>query len=171
MDFPFLKDRYDYELLRREQLTAALALPVGILSALGGAVVAMARSFSYQNASLTSAFGVLLAANVIAFFLCLFDLGRAYHRQKYLYLPLLGEMERSREEFLEYAQVMAGGEAEVMADFDRELRRRVIQAADRNTQNNDERSGLLYRARVALFAVLALTAAAGVPYVVDQVRY
>ncbi|MDO8681123.1 MAG: hypothetical protein Q7R30_21605 [Acidobacteriota bacterium] len=73
MDFAFFKDRYDYELLRREQLTAASALPVGILSVLGGAMVVMARSFSYHGVILAPAFGVLLAATGIAFFLCLFD--------------------------------------------------------------------------------------------------
>jgi hypothetical protein len=29
LDFDFLKDRYDFELQRKEQLTSALALPVG----------------------------------------------------------------------------------------------------------------------------------------------
>ena len=31
-DFDFLKDRYDYELKRKDQITAALTLPVGILT-------------------------------------------------------------------------------------------------------------------------------------------
>ena len=43
VDLDFLKDRYDYQLQWREQLTAALTLP--------------------------------------ALFWCMFDLGRAYHRQ------------------------------------------------------------------------------------------
>lgn len=88
-----------------------------------------------------------------------------------MFLPLLGELERTRQEFLEMSQVMAGGEAEVMEEYEKELRRRTIDAADRNTLNNDERSRLHYWARVSLFAVLTLTAVAGVPYVVDQVRY
>jgi hypothetical protein len=47
----------------------------------------------------------------------------------------------------------------------------MIDAADSNTQTNDQRSGLLNRARVALYVVLLLTAIAGVPYVVDQVTF
>ncbi len=125
MNFGFIKDRYDYELLRREHLTEAVSLPVGVLSILGGAIVAMVRSFSYDHAILTWAFGVVVSIDVVAFLLCLIDLGRSYHRQEYLYLPLLGEMEAARRQFFEYAQEMAG----------------------------------------------ALTAAAGVPYLVDQVRY
>ena len=31
-DFDFLKDRYDYEPKRKDQITAALTLPVGILT-------------------------------------------------------------------------------------------------------------------------------------------
>ena len=31
-DFNFLKDRYDYELKRKDQITAALTLPVGVLT-------------------------------------------------------------------------------------------------------------------------------------------
>jgi len=66
---------------------------------------------------------------------------------------------------------MAGGEGEVLDAFENQMRERMIDAADRNTQTNDERSGLLHRARLALFAVLFLTAVTGIPYVIDQVRY
>ena len=49
---------------------------------------------------------------------------------------------------------------------------RIIEAADENTKNNDMRSDrYLYRARVAIFVVLSLTAITGVTYVLDQVRY
>lgn len=99
MDFDFLKDRYDYELQRKEQLTAALTLPVGVLTVLGGAIVAMARSFSYQDALLAWPFGLLVAVDVGAFFACLLYLGKAYHRQKYIYLPLLARLEEWENDY------------------------------------------------------------------------
>lgn len=170
-DFDFLRNRYDYELQRKEQLTTALTLPVAILSALGGAIVAMGRSFSYQDRLLTWMFAPVVVAVSVAFFACLVYLARAYHRQTYVFLPLLGEIDESRNEFLQFAEVMAGGETEVLEAFENQMRQRMIDAADRNTQTNDERSGLLNRARLALYAVLVLTAVAGVPYVIDQVRY
>lgn len=46
LDFEFLKDRYDFELERKNKLTGDLALPVGVLSGLGGLVATMARSFT-----------------------------------------------------------------------------------------------------------------------------
>jgi hypothetical protein len=49
LDFTFLKDRYDFELQRNEQLTTALALPVGILGGLGGLLALMIRSFAFRN--------------------------------------------------------------------------------------------------------------------------
>jgi hypothetical protein len=82
-DFDFLKDRYDYELQRKEQLTTALTLPVAVLSGLGGAIVAMARSFSYRDTVLSRSFGTVLAADGLAFFICLVYLAQAYH----LWLP------------------------------------------------------------------------------------
>jgi hypothetical protein len=170
-DFDFLRNRYDYELQRKEQLTAALTLPVGVLGGLGGAIVAMARSFSYSDPPLTWSFAPVLGLDGVAFFFCLAYVTHAYHRQTYVFLPLLTDIDKSRDEFLDFAHVMAGGEAEVLDEFENQMRRRIINAADRNTETNDARSGLLHRARLALFAVLFLTVVAGFPYVVDQVRF
>ena len=64
----FLKDRYDYELKRKDQITVALTLPVGILIALGAAMAAMARSFSYTDGYLTWCFLLSLGSAAVAFF-------------------------------------------------------------------------------------------------------
>lgn len=169
-DFDYLKNRYEYELQRKEQLTAQLTLPAAVLGLLGSAIVAMARSFSYKELLLTVPFGILLGGAGIAFLVCLVYLGQSYHRQTYVFLPLLNDTDQSRQEFLKFAPVMAGGEAEVLEEFEKQMRGRIINAADRNTQTNDERSALLHRARLALFAVLLSTTVAGLPYVIDQVR-
>lgn len=170
-DFDYLKNRYDFELQRKEQLTAQLTLPVAVLGLLGSAIVAMARSFSYREMALAIPFVILLGGAALAFLVCLVYLGRSYHRQTYVFLPMLEDTDMSRTEFLKFAPVMAGGEAEVLAEFEKQMRGRIINAADRNTQTNDLRSGLLHRARLALFAVLVLSTVAGLPYVIDQVRF
>jgi len=170
-DFGFLKNRYDYELHRKEQLTAALTLPVGVLTVLAGALVGMARSFTYRESVLVVLFGSFVAFAAVAFLTCLVFLTRAYHRQTYSFLPLLADIDRARNEFLEYADAMAGGEADVLEAFEHQMRGRMIEAADQNTLMNDERSALLHRARVALYAVLLLVALAGVPYLIDQARF
>ena len=171
LDSEFLKDRYDFELTRKESLTGALALPVGVLSGLGSVLAYMARGFTYRDPVLTWMFALGFAFSGAAFLSCLGFLGRAYLAQTYVYLPLLRELVDSREQFLEYAKVMAGGEAEVLEDFEKEFERRIIAAADRNTLSNDDRSKFLHRGRIRLFVLLVSTAFTGFPYVIDQVRF
>jgi hypothetical protein len=167
MKIEFLKERYDFELARKEQLTSALTLPVGVLSGLGGLMAAMARSFAPKTLWLTIPFGTAFAVDVVAFFFCLVYLARAYHRQKYIYLPLLAELQDWEDAFIGlHSYEAAMGKAE--GAFEKHISERMIEAADRNTANNEHRSGLLHRARVALFAVLICTTAAGVVYVVNQ---
>ena len=183
-NFHFLKDRYDYELKRKDQITAALTLPVGILIALGAAMTAMARSFSYTDGYQKWLFLLSLSLAAVAFLLCVVFLGLAYHRQTYWYLPLLSELQTTRELFKElyrresYNQTGSrdgdSSQEEQATDdfFQHTLEPRLIDAADKNTKTNDVRSDIcLYWARVMIFAVLVFTAFAVIPYVVDQVRY
>jgi hypothetical protein len=170
-DFDYLKSRYEFELARKEQLTTQLTLPVAVLGLLGSAIVAMARTFSYREFVLTIPFVILVGGASLSFLVCLVHLGRSYHRQTYVFLPMLEDTDNSRTEFLKFAPMMAGGEEEVLREFEKQMRGRMINAADRNTETNDERSGLLHRARLVLFTVLLLSTVAGLPYVIDQVRF
>jgi hypothetical protein len=171
LDSDFLKDRYDFELTRKDALTAALTLPAGVLSGLASVLVVMSRSFTYRDPVLTWMFAFALAAAGCAFVTCLVLMGRAYLAQTYVYLPLLRELAASQSQFLEYAKAMAGGEAEVMEEFEKDFQRRIIEAADSNTESNDRRSKFLHLARVSLFSLVGFTAVAGFPYVIDQVRF
>ncbi len=173
MDTKFLKERYDFELQRKEQLTSALTMPVGVLSVLGGALTAMARSFTYHDPLVTGFFLVFLVSAVVCFFVCAFRLIRAYHAQTYIYLPLLGEFEQYEEEDRQWRSYVEhnGGDLSAEEDFDSWLRKRIINAADANTKSNDQRSKWLHQSRTWLFAVFCSTALAGIPYVADQVRF
>ena len=96
------------------------------------------------------------------------NLGCTYHRQTTIYLPLLGDLQKVREELRAfYKDSQQRGAAD--DSFQHDLEARIIDAAGRNTRSNDQRSRYLFWSRLALFAVLVLTAMMGVPYVVDQV--
>lgn len=138
----------------------ACRAPVGILTALGGLIAIMARSFTYHDRALTQWFLGFLAVDLVAFVGCLVCLGVAWHRHGYEYMPFVGELERSRQEFEAYFHDDPTTAAQ---EFEARLRRSIIEAADTNTQNNDDRSKYLYWARIGLFAVLTLSALAGVP--------
>lgn len=167
LDLNFVKSRYDWELERKEKLTASLTLPVGILTALGGLMAVMARSFSYTTPSWTGAFLFLMSLTVAAFVVCLVFLAMGWHHQDYEYLPLVGTLDLARAEFEAYYD---GEPALAVEEFVAKLRRAVIDAADTNTTCNDRRSKYLYKARRSLLALLMLTATVSVPYVVDQAR-
>ena len=171
MKLEFLKERYDYELQRKEQLTTSLTLPVGVLGGLGSVMALMGRPFTYRDTTLTAIFVPTLVVDILAFVFCMAYLSRAYHRQTYLYLPRLVEPEQWENEFREFNAYVASSAGDVEEAFAGHLRNRIIQAADRNTERNDERAGLLYWSRVALLTVLWLTTLAGFPYVADQVRF
>ena len=168
LDFEFLKDRYDFELERKNKLTGDLALPVGVLSGLGGLATTMARSFTYKDPFLTSTFTVLLGLSGTGFLVCVILLWKAYLAQTYEYLPLLGDLDKSAEEFREFSAYVRDTGGELEDTFSNEFRRRIIKAADRNTLSNDLRSKWLHYSRIALFFVFGFTAMAAAPYVADQ---
>ena len=183
-DFDFLKDRYDYELKRKDQITAALTLPVGILIALGTVMVAMAQSFSYTGGYLTWFFLPFLVSSAVAFLLCVVCISFAYHRQKTWYLQPLSKLQKTRETWRGFYKEIyrrAPGDSSLSDEqlfqeaddlFQDELQTKIIEAADHNKRTNDVRSNVyLYWARVVMFVSLTLTAIAGISYVVDQVRF
>ena len=51
LDDKFLKERYDYELERKEKLESALAFPASILIVLGSLALTMLRGFSFTKAA------------------------------------------------------------------------------------------------------------------------
>ena len=170
LDFDFLKDRYDFELQRKEQLTTALGLPVGVLGGLGSLLAVMARSFNFRGDATSWMFSLTITAAICSFFSCMVQLARAYHRQKYKFLPLLKELDGKLEEWRSFYQD-AGYSGAEHDFFSHELRTHIIDAADRNTENNDARSSSLYWARVWLFWLLGFATATGIAYVANHVRF
>jgi hypothetical protein len=146
-------------------------LPIGVLGLLGSVGVAMIRSFTYSDPTLKTLFVVVMAAAIISFTVCLCFVALSFLAQTYVYLPLLSEIKKFEDELMEYANAMAGGEAEVQEDSDREFRRRIIAAADANTVSNDRRSKWLHWSRIALLVTVAIGYVAGIVYVADQVRF
>ncbi len=78
----------------KDKLTAALALPVGVLGLLGSAGVAMVRTFVFRDTTLDVLFVGIVAAGSFAFTACLILLCYAFVAQTYVYLPLLGDIDQ-----------------------------------------------------------------------------
>ena len=168
LDFDFIKDRFDFELTRKEHLTNALTMPIGVVSAVAGVCAGLARSFSYPDSWLSWVFVPLFVVNIFAIIACLWNLASAYHLQTYEYLPLLGALAESQEEFREFASYVKSSDGTLIEHFDEELRGSIIKAADANTRTNEKRVEYLRVGRLWLFAVLWITFLAGFSWVADQ---
>ena len=66
-DFAFVKDRYDFELTRKEQLTNALTMPITAMSIVGGLLVAMASGFRFRDSPVWWVFVPLFVTDILAF--------------------------------------------------------------------------------------------------------
>jgi hypothetical protein len=82
----------------------------------------------------------------------------------------LASLYQTKRELREYYEASGMPAEEADQEFTETLEKRIIAAADANTENNDRRSSILYRSRIFLFVILVLTALAAVPFVADQVR-
>ena len=138
MDFDFILGRHDRELDRKDKLTASVALPVSILAALGGAVAAMARGFSYAPGALSNAFGIALSVHIAATGFCLYWLARNYSGSTYVYLPRLRELEEARQDWQEFYEA-AKQDGPDDDFFKHEFERRIIEVTDANAAANDAR--------------------------------
>ena len=112
-DFDFLKDRYDFELTRKEAITTALTMPITVVSGVGGLLAAMARTFTYKDQLLWWIFVPIMVSDVISLFGCLIHLARAFHLQTYVYLPLLRELHVAAEEFHDFNSYVEAGSGQV----------------------------------------------------------
>lgn len=173
MELKFVEDRYDYELQRKEQLNAAMALPVGVLTVLAGAAIGMARTLTRQDPVVTGVFVGILILVIVFFFVCASCLWRAFIAQTYIYLPTLSSLDQWEEDDRQFKSYVesTGGTTPDDDDFSSFLRKGIIEAADANTKSNDFRSKWMHWSRIWLLVVFCLTALAGIPYTADQMRF
>jgi hypothetical protein len=168
VDFAFLKQRYDYELELKEKLTNAVSQSAGFLTLAGGLLAVMARGFSYEQTWLTGGFiaALIVAAGVGTF--CARQLALAYRQTGYWHLPTLGDLVKAQHNVFTRRLLNGMSEAQARAEFTALLEMYVVQASDRNAAGNERRARALVRANDALMFMIAVTAIAGVSYVVDQ---
>jgi hypothetical protein len=164
MDVQFLKDRYDFELARKDKLTDSLNLPIGILTVVGGLLGVMVSGFSYQILWLKNIFTTILALDFAAFATSLIFLAFAFHRQRYGYLQFLGELRDAEVALQEYDPPTA------TERFQEYLKSSIIEATDMNAVMNNRRHKYLYRARFAILGTVILTTLLGLPYVYGHVK-
>lgn len=164
LDFAFVQERFDEELARMDTISAAVAWPVGVLTALGGLMVGMAGNYTYEPGWLTRLFLGCVAVHAITSIVAIVHFARAYHGASYAVAPFLGELVLVRERIRALVLANGGNEAAAVRELTLQWQEGLAAAADANARNNIRRMKSLQRANSLLLCVLVTTAAAALPY-------
>lgn len=163
--YRFCVDRYNFELSRRNELSGSLAIPVGIMSLIGGAIYSMLKELRWTLSSeevFLVTFGVASLAAMVASAVAL---GIAFAGRKYRYVSTSEQIRGWREEVIgKYLSVGATqAEAEAHADYHvRELLEvKLSVASHHNTLLNDQRAYMLGGANLGMLAGLLFAFCAG----------
>jgi len=155
---------YFEELRRKEELRSALALPVGMLTVLGGVIAIYIRVLG--RSSISDPWVVLLGIGTLllmgTFLLTVTHLIKSYHDYTYSFVPYAPDLEEAFANLMEYHE--AKGQAR--ADFEAELIGSFSKAHKINAFNNDSKSGHLHNANQMLVYSIALVLVCSVPFFV-----
>lgn len=154
------RDLYEAEVSRRDRLRGSLSLPVGVLTVVGGALVATTASFpAAADWRLATLFWIFSTAAVVAGLLCATHLVRSFHGRTY---SLIASPKLLREHYLaldvwhKNSQTLAHQDA-AKADFSDWLDERYVEAADHNRNQNNQASKELFVATRCLAWCLIAT--------------
>lgn len=162
----FYKSHYDLEIVRKTDLTAALSIPVGVLSLLVGALVILAKELHVPLSNPETLQAVALAISAAA------SLTSGYFLFRSLYDFAYGYVATPLEIHQYYVELAAFHKANGVADPDAKslaeeetldyIDTEYAKYADRNSKNNDIKSTYLHRANGAMVAaVLCASVGAG----------
>lgn len=160
LELDFVLDRYDKELERRDDITAAVNFPITILVIFGSALVAMSKDMPLDGGPLDASFVTSMAGTVMVVGVALWNYSWAYLGQKYEYLPTLGLLEEASEE---------SSDEEEEEEFEANLRRSIIEASDSNNFANETRQAYMEQGNIFLLLAAIFTAVTGGFYVFEQI--
>ena len=171
----FAQESYDREASRRSELTGALALPLGVVSALVGGLAVMVKDlhppfdnwgvFQLLAAALSGA-ACLLSAALLA---------RSYFNYTYRYVVTPKVLRDYHAGLVAYYLSIEKSKDEATSLAEAETRayiqdRYAVSAHD-NTANNDRKSYYLHLANGCMLAAAVLAAVSAGPYVVAAIFF
>jgi hypothetical protein len=175
MNMEFFKEQYKAEIERKDTLTNSMAIPVGVLTVLGGLLGFLSREFSYEPTNISRIFVAMLIVSALLFLASIVLLFCAYSGYTYSYLPTAKELKKYFDDFSAYLkQAKSPTESdEALAQrakqqFEDMLERRYIDAVTDNSGNNDKKSGYIHWANTCLISALAAALLAVIPFTINS---
>ncbi len=165
MDFEQL---YKDELRNRERAIGNVAVPIGLLTVLGGLIGTMVRSYTASSDKLGYLFGGLSFIAAAFFVWAAFSVFRSIHGHVYKIMPSAAELKDFELKLMEWHVKYGDGIEHAEADFRHQLEEMHIEAADINRDVNVRKSEYLFRANGAIAYCAFLAAAAFVPFLIAE---
>ena len=160
------KALYFFEWSRRDQLTAALTIPIAADVLLGGLLAFLLRQYPYAADWLTVLFVVLIGTTVVFLVGSVFWLARSYHGYDYDRLPMSGDLLAHANTLRSYYEGVNDAEARVDEDFDAEFVDRLVSATDVNARNNIKKAAHLHTGTRLLIFLMVFAGLATIVYLV-----
>jgi hypothetical protein len=165
-----IRESYYEQLRRKNELTNALTIPIGVVSVVGGVlffvlgnITVPFSNFEILQIGLSVGSGVFLMASI--YFLC-----RSYWSCEYGYLPTPKELLQWRTDLVEHHQKHqpALSTREVDDRVAEEFLRYYADNAHINVLNNDKRSLFLYKANGVIICAVVIGLVAGASSIVGS---
>jgi hypothetical protein len=165
----FLKSQYESEIGRRYQLSGSISLPIGVLTIVGGALLAMTQALRppFGPALWLTSFFILaggVCAIAVGYYLFRFQLGHDYS-----YVATAKQIDDYRQSLAAYYDRRGASKDGVEAEVLAYIRSEMTASAHSNALANDRKSAYLNRANVALAVCVGFTFAAAIPYVASNI--
>lgn len=158
------KEKYYFELERKDSLNSGMVIPGGIIGFLLGIA-----GYFYQRVGMMEpgfwrgAVFVLIVINIITLIIAIAHLVIAYFNYVYKHMPTSKEMEKYWDTLKSYYDEHESAEGDLDSRFMTFLLDSYNTCDEINTNNNDRKSGLLFRANKAIIAAMLITAVTFIP--------
>lgn len=161
----FARAQYLYEISRRAELTSGISLPLGIISAILGALVIMAKDIHLPIGFGNGVQLALVALSATTCFVSGYFLVRSFYGFAYAYVVTPSQIADYKEQLITF-YVQSGvpaAKAEELAEADAldHLDTLYTRCTERNTANNERKSYFLHMANGVMLAAILLAAVAG----------
>jgi hypothetical protein len=159
-----VRTHYFHEVERRRDLNSSLTLPLGVLTALFAAIAAMLGSISIPFDRVEQVLAILCGFSALAGGVAISYALRAVIGYTYRHPTSMGSLAQWREKALSEGI----SRHRVDEDIQQIMADQYAQGAEKNSVNNDRKSGYIHTVGIWVAICLALVILSGLPYVYSR---
>jgi len=165
----FYKEHYFHEANRRHQLTNALAIPIGVLTVIGGALIVVAKHLDTPLTCIELFTLQFLAISSILLLTTIYFLIKSYFNYSYGYIATSQELKDYRDKLIEFYKAESKSEEIAEKDLEEYINSQYAEHTHLNAQSNDLKSYYIHKANGFLIATLLAAFVSSIPYVADTI--